>query len=210
MVLRRSARADAVFRAPMAGAVRRGVLADAGTEPRHAAALLVLGATPKRHRAPRRWLHHSGGDVARAVHHYRGVVVTRLSPVELGRLLADLGGPLDSRRQPGTVRAIQIRHGPDLCGDRVADRSQRTVQDRGKGFPGRIVLLRDLHFCRLLRQASLAGCADCHREATSERDDAAPGLSLHGDRSRGHHDRSMDAVLSAVFHRGEGRYPPPI
>ena len=80
-------------------------------------------------------------------------------------------------------------------------RPQRPIQDRGKSFPGGFFLLRDVHLCGCAGQTSLARRSRLHGEATSPRNVPATELPLYGDRRGGDHDRSLDAVLPAGFHR---------
>src|SRR5207237_3198546 len=97
--LRRSVRAGAVFRPPLARPLRRHLLDDARHELSDAAAILVCAAAALTAGGGYRRLRHSRGDVARALRDHRRITVARFSSVELARVCANLGGPLDLRWQ---------------------------------------------------------------------------------------------------------------
>src|SRR5437667_385281 len=83
----------------MARPVRLHLLDNARHEFSDAAAVLVCAAAPFGGGRCHRGLSDPGGDVAGAVRDHRRIALARISSVELARVCANLGGPLDPRRQ---------------------------------------------------------------------------------------------------------------
>ncbi len=78
-----------------------------------------------------------------------------------------------------------------------------SLQERGKGLPCGLVLLLRLHHCGRAGRTKLEGSFHRHLQAAACRTVPRTVLSLHGDRHRRHYDRTLDAVLPAIQHRGE-------
>ena len=79
----------------------------------------------------------------------------------------------------------------------------RQLPQRRKDLSRRVLLVRHLYHFRISAEAGLEGSRHLQRQAHT---DVRYRLHHHADRDGGHLHRALDAVLSAVGHRGEGNH----
>ena len=83
-----------------------------------------------------------------------GILITNF-----GNVVGEFVGIAGSMGLFGVPKYIAV---PICARNCVADRRQRTIQERREDFPGRLFLLRHLHFCRPSGQARMDGSDQGH------------------------------------------------
>ena len=130
------------------------------------------------------------------------IVMVLLVLVNFGNVIGEFAGIAGSLQLFHVSKYISV---PICSGAGVAAGGARRLQKRRENLSLRIDVLLHLHHRRSAGASRLARCHGRHHQAAAHVRPARSRLRLHGGQRHRHHHRTVDAVLPAVVHRGEGR-----